>query len=59
VERPKHPSGKPTRDQPRKELPIPRVPEREPLTPGLRRRELASAFGFTATPYEEQQDGEE
>lgn len=41
-----HPSGRPVHDVEPRPLPIPRLPPEEPLTPGLRQRELASAIGF-------------
>lgn len=44
--RPKHPSGRPVPRDAYRRLPILRVPGEGPLTPGLRRRELASAIGF-------------
>lgn len=37
---------KPIRKEKYCSLPILREPPREPLTPGLRRRELSSAIGF-------------
>lgn len=44
--RPRHPSGRPVARDNYRRLPILRVPNGEPLTPGLRRRELSSAIGF-------------
>ena len=42
-----HPSGRPLcQDIEPRPLPVPRLPPEEPLTPGLRRRELADAIGF-------------
>lgn len=44
--RPKHPSGRPVKRDAYCRLPILRIPGEGPLTPGLRRRDLASAIGF-------------
>ena len=42
----KHPSGRPQRNAPYRNLSITRAPRDEPLTPGLRQRGLAQAVGF-------------
>lgn len=47
VRRP-HPSGRPRRVDYNKEIGYPRIPNDEPLTPRLRKREFEQAIGFTA-----------
>ena len=42
----RHPSGRPRRVLRKVGLPIERVPSDEPLTPGLRKKELQEAIGF-------------
>jgi hypothetical protein len=46
--RPQHPSGRPIRHRSVKSLGFIRRPYDEPLTPGMQRRQAASAIGFTA-----------
>ncbi len=46
ADRTKHPSGRPIRDRYIKASPYRSAPA-EPLTPGLRKREVAQAIGFT------------
>lgn len=47
--RPQHPSGRPIRYERPKRLGFTRVPDDEPLTPGLRKRRYdTNAIGFTA-----------
>jgi len=48
VQRPQHPSGRPIRDGRVKMLGFRRLPNDEPLTPGLRRGGQTYAVGFTA-----------
>lgn len=56
ISRPKHPSGRPLARDNYRRLPITRVPNYEPLTPGLRRRELSSAIGFRYEPPRSDED---
>lgn len=52
----KHPSGRPIRHDKCKGRPIWRVPDSGPVTPGLRRKELQPAIGFTVGNYHSQDD---
>jgi hypothetical protein len=46
---------KPIKRDEYRRLPITRVPYSEPPTPGLRRKELSSAFGFRYDPPDEEE----
>lgn len=54
--KPQHPSARPIRKDERKGHSIWRVPGDGPVLPRLQRKELQAAIGFTAQPYQVNED---